>query len=155
MNDPVLIASQMICPNCGAPVDYGSNAVIYGRPFGSGLVYICSRFPVCDTYVGAHGERANEEQRYLPMGTMADATLRSLRKRVHNMIDTYWQVSSVMSRPAVYRHLAVLLNIPFEKAHVAMLDVGQCQFVLDHWEESMPDHLRNIFLSPEIFPKQE
>lgn len=156
MNDPYQIAASMTCPNCGAGVHYGSNAEIYHRPFGSGVAYICNNFPACDSFVGAHGDNANEEHRYKPFGSLADGELRSMRKRVHSLIDVYWQTPNVMSRKTVYYLLADLLELPIEETHVGMFDKDTCQRVLDRWETSLPDKFKNLFLDvPKIIPDRE
>lgn len=155
LNDPRLIASKMTCPYDGASVVFVENDVVYaGRKFGSGFVYVCSNFPRCDSFVGCHGPKADERQRWKPLGTLANKELRQARKSVHHLIDPYWKNPNMLSRPAVYRILRRILDVPQEQAHIAMLDLDQCRKVLEQWESNLPEPLRNAFLIPRIFPNQ-
>jgi len=40
------------CLYCNSKVELKDSDVIYGKSYG--LVYICSKFPKCDSYVGVH-----------------------------------------------------------------------------------------------------
>lgn len=154
MNDPHLIASEMACPYCGGRVNYASNGIIYGRPFGDGFVYVCANFPECDSYVGAHGDKADKSQRYKPFGTLANKPLREIRRSVHAMIDPYHRLK-IMKRREIYRVIAGLLKLPASKTHVGMLDVDQCKKVLSGFHDALPPHLQNYFLDvPKILPKE-
>lgn len=152
-NDPELIALAMSCPFCGSAVEFKSNAIIYGREFGPGFAYICSKFPECDSYVGCHGDKAYVEDRgiitndlrWMPLGTLANKELREIRKSVHVMIDPYWQTKKI-SRGKLYRILARELNLDEQDTHIAMFDKATCQKILDHFYEWLPEHLRLAFL---------
>lgn len=145
----------MRCPYCDYPVIVLPNHIIYGKAYGTGLSYACSRYPVCDAYVGMHGEKASEEQRYLPLGTLANKELRNLRKQTHALIDPYWQVKGIgLSRRRVYQLLAKFLGLSQDQTHIGMFTEEQCRKVIQGWNNFLPDTFRNIFLAGSILPKR-
>ena len=52
-----------VCDYCGSPVIFTSNADIYGKEFGSGKCYKCTK---CDCFVGVHNGTE------IPLGRLAD-----------------------------------------------------------------------------------
>lgn len=44
----------MRCPYCGSPVVYRSADGIYRDNSKGTMLYVCSRYPECDSYVRAH-----------------------------------------------------------------------------------------------------
>lgn len=92
------------CPKCG-----GTTRAVRS-PRGHRFVG-CSRFPRCDFTVGA------------------DA-LTVARMRAHEVFDQVWR-NHIMSRNAAYAMMARLLNIPREKAHIAMLSTEQCKKLVE------------------------
>ena len=95
-----LIAEDVWCPNCGAKAELRDSSVVYkGRNFG--LVYVCSNFPKCDSYVGVH-KGTNR-----PKGTLADRNTRDARMRAHAAFDQIWK-NGRMGRSKAYRLLASL-----------------------------------------------
>jgi hypothetical protein len=113
---------------CGARARLESNAVRYGRPYGNGLCWICSRWPVCSGYVGAHPDGR-------PLGTLADATTMRLRQRLHAQVDPLWQVGTRRQRRAarrsVYRWLGQILDLTGPDCHIAQLDRDACVRALE------------------------
>ena len=70
------------CPYCGAPAIcrpassvYGANTIDRGS-----YLYVCSRWPACDSYVSAHKKDRK------PMGTMANRSLRQKRILAHQAL---------------------------------------------------------------------
>lgn len=101
-----------VCPYCGAPVVFSSNAVIYGRQYGNGMCYKCTR---CDAYVGVHsGTR-------IPLGRLANRELRKLKKECHALFDPVWQ-GGRLKRSLAYKRLAKLLGIPVRECHFGWFD---------------------------------
>lgn len=113
--------SEMPCPYCGSLVIRRSNATIYGRQYGNGQVWVCSRFPFCDSYVGCH---PNGD----PLGTLANAELRAVRLDAHKVFDALWNKRGWWRRDA-YRWLARKLDIPEKECHIAMFDLDTCEKV--------------------------
>ena len=82
------------CPYCGSAVELKDSAVVYhGRSYGP--IYLCSRWPECDAYVGVH--KGTER----PLGRLANAELREWKKRAHAAIDDLWKPGRY-SRHKVY-----------------------------------------------------
>lgn len=111
----------MNCPYCGAPVVFTDSSKVYKRSYG--MVYVCSRFPECDAYVGAHkGSGA-------PLGTLAGGLLRRLRVEAHGLFDPLWQTGG-MKRHEAYRLMRTLIDVPKHEAHIAMMNEERCkQFI--------------------------
>lgn len=107
----------MNCPYCNAPAVKKDSSIIYGRSYG--MAYVCSNYPKCDTYVGTHKETQE------PLGTMANASLRSARRQTHALFDPLWQ-SKVFGRRDAYQILADLMKLDITKTHIAMFDLNQC-----------------------------
>lgn len=105
----------MMCPYCGDLVEFISSKNFYGTDYGTNL-YVCRK---CDARVGTHGKGKN------PLGTMADANLRALRKACHLHFDKLWK-SRKMSRSKAYVWLSNAMDLPSEKAHIGMFDKEQC-----------------------------
>ena len=59
---------QIHCPYCGAKASLRPASVVYGTAtkVPDSYLYVCDRYPRCDSYVGAH-KRTKE-----PMGTLAN-----------------------------------------------------------------------------------
>jgi hypothetical protein len=105
----------MKCPYCGKTARFISSKNFYGKDFGMNI-YSC--IP-CDAYVGTHGDTTK------PLGTMANHTLRELRKICHSTFDPYWKHEG-MTRTEAYKWLQQRMDLPAEQAHIAMFDTTQC-----------------------------
>ena len=66
--------SQMRCPYCGSTVEYRSADGIYHDNSNGTMLYVCSRYPECDSYVRVHAGTK------IPVGSLANHELRSLRR---------------------------------------------------------------------------
>lgn len=71
------------CPYCGAQAKLRSATVVYGDATidKNALVYVCDRYPACDSYVNAHPHSKE------PMGTLANGDLRNKRIKAHHAFD--------------------------------------------------------------------
>lgn len=115
------------CPYCGRQAEFISSKEFYGRDYGTNL-YLCRP---CNAYVGTHGKSKK------PLGTMANVTLRSLRKACHYHFDKLWRGKQKrMSRSNAYRWLQKAMGLPQEKAHIAMFDEKQCKKLLSILKEN-------------------
>jgi zinc-finger-containing domain len=83
----------------------------------------------CDARVGCH--RGTQ----VPLGTLADATLRAARGRAHEMFDALWQykmkaerVTKSEARGAAYRWLAA--HFGQKQVHIGSMDLSQCEHVV-------------------------
>lgn len=113
------------CPYCGAPVVLSGNEKIYGRPYGNGMAYICTRIDEgCDAYVSVHTGTDT------PMGRMANKELRELKKQCHRLFDPIWQ-SGKMPRDKLYGKFASALRIPKSECHIGFFDNEMAEKALE------------------------
>ena len=75
-----------ICNICGGKVIFVSNALIYGKEYGSGKMYYCTS---CGAYVGTHEPRPKEA-----LGLLANAEMRDMKMKCHGLFDERWKNES-------------------------------------------------------------
>lgn len=112
------------CPYCGGKVILRDSDIIYnGKSYG--LVYICENYGKnCSAFVGVH------KGTKIPLGTLADAPLRELRKECHEQFDKLWKEGK-MSRKDAYHWLHRAMNLELRQAHIAKFDTKLCLKFLD------------------------
>ena len=113
---------QIKCPYCGAYATCRPASVVYGK---SGMtknsyLYICSRWPVCDSYVGTH----KKDRR--PLGTLADKKLRRKRILAHRSLEALQQHCH-MKKSEVYVGLQEKLGLSEEQTHIGMFSEAMCE----------------------------
>ena len=111
------------CPYCGAPVRYRSADGIYHDNPDGVMLYVCERYPKCDAYVRTHAGTKT------PMGSMADGSLRALRKEAHMAFDRL-HLSGLMTRDDAYLWLADMLQAPRSHSHIGSLTEYYCRKVI-------------------------
>lgn len=117
---------QQSCPYCGAPVVFRPASAVYGSKVnqkGSHL-YVCSRYPECDAYVGVHRNTSRS------MGVPADRQLRQKRIHAHRMLEELRRERR-MSKWGVYLWLQTKLDLPPDKAHIGMFTAEMCDRLID------------------------
>ena len=107
------------CNLCNGKVIYTSNAILYGREYGSGKIYYCTK---CKAYVSTHKPRPKEA-----MGILANAEMRKLKNECHEIFDLKWKNQSTskkryQARKNAYRELAKQLGIKEEECHFGYFD---------------------------------
>lgn len=108
------------CPYCANAVALVNNQVIYGRAYGEWpYAYHCRP---CDAYVGLH------PQTDIPLGTLATAPLRKLRKQAKTAF-YYLQMATGKNRDAMHHWLSATLQIPSAGCHIGMFDEPLCKQV--------------------------
>lgn len=115
----------MKCPYCGAEVILKDASFIYhsNKSKEWGKVWVCSSYPKCNSYVGCH--KGTE----IPLGRLANARLRTLKKEAHRQFDPMWK-SGLMDRREAYKWLSKMLDIPQQECHIGMFDIKMCQRVI-------------------------
>ena len=88
--------SSMRCPYCGSPVIYRSADGIYRDNSRGTMLYVCSHYPECDAYVRVHTGTN------IPVGSMANHELRTLRRTAHHYFDQLYE-SGYMSKQDAYQ----------------------------------------------------
>lgn len=116
--------SRMRCPYCGAPVIYRSADGIYRDNSNGTMLYVCSHYPQCDAYVRVHAGTN------IPVGTLANHELRTLRRTAHHYFDQLYQ-SGMMSKQDAYQWLADLICAPLSQAHIGYLGEYYCKQVIE------------------------
>lgn len=109
------------CPYCGEEVVFTSNKEIYGREYGNGKCYKCTK---CDAYVGVH------DGTEIPLGRLADKELRTLKMECHAVFDPLWQ-NGKQKRKEAYRELAEKLGIAEAECHFGWFDKEMLTKVID------------------------
>lgn len=111
---------QIRCPYCGAKATLRPNSAVYGDAAKTdGYLYVCDRYPKCDSYVGAH------KKTKLPMGTLANGDLRNKRIQAHKAFDWMWK-SGLMTKWQAYKWMQGKLDLSDEQAHIAMFSEYMC-----------------------------
>lgn len=82
----------------------------------------------CDARVGVH----RDSPRGAPLGTLARAPLRLLRRQVHEAFDPLWrnQPPRFTSRRDAYAWLARFLGVLPARCHIGEFDEAQCRAAL-------------------------
>lgn len=107
-----------ICRYCGGPIRLINHIEIYGREYSDWpYLYDCRS---CDAYVGLHPATD------LPLGTMANAELRSARK-VHKEKFIELAHRKEWKRSQAYKWLSDKMGIPKSECHWGWFDVEQCK----------------------------
>lgn len=127
--EEVSVGGRPRCPYCGrgARCWRDSSLLHNGKNFGP--VWVCSGYPACDAYVGCHAGTAR------PLGRLANADLRGLRRIAHSAIDPFWQndtlrdptLSPEEARETTYAWLAKRLGIHRTDCHIGLFDEDLCR----------------------------
>lgn len=111
---------QIRCPYCGAKATLRPSSAVYGDAAKTdGYLYVCDRYPKCDSYVGAH------KRSKLPMGILANGDLRNKRIQAHKAFDWMWK-SGLMTKWQAYKWMQGKLDLSDEQAHIAMFSEYMC-----------------------------
>ncbi len=119
----------MICPYCAAPAELAGAAAVY--PYIPEANTWPPRFICwpCDAHVGTHR----------PLGTLANARLRSLRKQCHAIVDPLWKEKGPgrrnERRNAVYSILSEFMALERDDTHIGEWREMTCQDLIDRGEE--------------------
>ena len=113
------------CPYCGAPAVCRPASTVYGTGTidPKGYLYLCSNWPSCDAYVGAH----RKDRR--PMGTLANGELRHKRILAHRALKKL-QMDRHMDKWAAYIWLQANLKLDESHAHIGMFSGQMCDQVI-------------------------
>lgn len=110
------------CPYCGGEVHLYHHEHVYRKVFGEWpWMYKCVNFPRCDASVGLH------KFTHLPLGTLADKKLRTLRNSVKaefHKLQKHWGYN----RTDMYTWLANRMGIDKSRCHFGWFDTEMCNF---------------------------
>lgn len=96
-----------------------SSVVYQDRARPGEHLYVCARYPQCDSYVSAH------KKTLLPMGTLANASLRRKRILAHRSFNRLWE-EGPMKKWQAYQWMQAKLALPCDQAHIAMMSEYMC-----------------------------
>ena len=105
------------------------------------MLYVCSRFPACDSYVRVHPGTK------IPMGTMANRELRALRNEAHHYFDQLYK-KGLMSKEDAYHWLAYILAAPMGQAHIGLLGEYYCRLVIEESKKVLNSRNQKDMLIP-------
>ena len=105
------------------------------------MLYVCSRFPACDSYVRVHPGTK------IPMGTMANRKLRALRNEAHHYFDQLHKKGH-MSKEDAYQWLASILAAPMGQAHIGLLGEYYCRLVIEESKKVLNSRNQEDILIP-------
>lgn len=120
--DPRRTAQQVRC-HCGRSAILRSAEGICKTHRPGAMVYVCSNYPACNSFVMAHPGTLE------PMGTLATPELRRLRYEAHQQFDQLHK-SGLMTRQEAYRWLAYTVQAPMSHAHIGHLGEYYCRVVI-------------------------
>lgn len=121
------------CPYCGSTAVLRSADGIYRDNKRKAMLYVCSKYPVCDAYVRVHPGTK------IPMGPLANRRLRELRQEAHRCFDQLYK-REIMSKEDAYQWLAVQLSAPLSQAHIGYLGEYYCGMVIDRCKKLLDAH---------------
>lgn len=116
-----------VCDYCSRPSAATTGATIYPhRPELSRLQFFACE--PCGAWVGCHDGTS------VPLGRLADASLRKARSEAHRAFDPIWKkqmeetrCSKRRARDQAYTWLAREMNLPVQECHIGAFDEGHCR----------------------------
>lgn len=117
VKDPLPAPTE--CRLCGGKVEIVRHEVIYhGRTYGEWpWVYRCED---CEARVGLHPFTA------LPLGTLADETLRKIRNECKAPFERLWRTGEI-GRTEAYQWLAKKLGKSIAECHFGLFEADDCR----------------------------
>ena len=114
--------NQLKC-HCGRPAVLRSAEGICKTHRPGAMVYVCSDYPACNSFVMAHPNTL------APMGSLAGPELRRLRYEAHQEFDRLYK-TGLMTRKEAYRWLSYIVQAPMSHAHIGHLGEYYCRMVI-------------------------
>ena len=140
--------STIRCSYCGSSVTLRSPEGIIPEFKPGTMLYVCRNYPACDSYVKVHPGTK------LPMGSLANKELRTLRRKAHFHFDQLYK-TGLMTREDAYEWLSSILVVPMGKAHIGQLGPYYCQQVIDESKKLLQALKGNIKRSVQRLPRRE
>lgn len=120
--------------HCGAHAMLRPSSVVHGERARAGeFLYVCSRYPACDSYVGVH------EKSQKPLGSLAGKELRSKRIQAHRAFNQLW-VSGMMQKWQAYKWMAAKFGLDSCQAHIAKFSEHMCDELILICEQAMQNN---------------
>lgn len=107
------------CPYCGSTAILRDASYVHGEKSRGGKVYVCSHYPVCNSYVNVQSGTT------IPIGTLANKELRKKRIRAHKIFDQIWK-QGILSKAEAYRWIADKFCLNEQQAHIGKFSDYMC-----------------------------
>ena len=114
---------DMKCPYCGRRAILRNASYVYKDHTSEKLLYVCSAYPECDSYVGVHAGTL------LPKGTLANGDLRHKRIKTHKLFDAIWK-NGILSRKDAYRWMQDTFCLSDHQAHIGQFSDYRCDCLM-------------------------
>ena len=114
---------KLRCQYCGAAAHLRSAEGIYKHGGSDVLLYVCSNYPKCDSYVRVHSGTTT------PVGSLANTELRALRTTAHQHFGELYK-SGLMTKSEAYDWLSFTLNLPLSLTHIGYFSEYYCNQVI-------------------------
>jgi hypothetical protein len=109
----------MIKCHCGACAVLRPASVVHGEKAIEEYLFVCSRYPECDSYVGVHKNSLK------PLGTLAGKELRGKRIEAHKAFNQLWK-SGMMEKWQAYKWMEAKFGLNSRQAHIAKFSGYMC-----------------------------
>lgn len=103
------------CHFCGGEVVFTTNDNIYGRKYGNGMCYLCTK---CMAYVGVHSNSRTA------LGILANDEMRKWKIKCHELFDSKWK-RGYDDRNYLYAKLAGQMKIERSHCHFGHFDLEE------------------------------
>ena len=124
-----MMKKQIIrCPYCGSPAILRDTSYVHGKNAWEGKLYVCSRYPVCNSYVSVHSGTTR------PKGTLANKSLREKRIRAHRIFDQIWK-QGILSKKDAYRWMSHKFCLDTTQAHIGNFSEYMCERLIEESEK--------------------
>jgi len=108
-------------------------SVVHGNSAKEDYLYVCSRYPVCDSYVGAHRKTLK------PLGIPASRKLRRKRMQAHKIFDQLWQ-NKLMEKWQAYEWMEEKFGLNREQAHIARFSEDMCDKLISACKQTLKNN---------------
>jgi hypothetical protein len=115
---------------CGAHAMLRPASVVHGDKAKAEYLYVCSRYPACDSYVGVHRNSLK------PLGSLADKELRGKRIEAHRLFNRLWE-SGLMKKWQAYKWMEAKFGLNCQQAHIAQFSVYMCDELIAVCEQAL------------------
>jgi hypothetical protein len=106
---------------------------VHGENSWGGNLYVCSRFPACDSYVRA------DDRNLSPLGTLADGNLRHKRIEAHKLFDQIWK-RGVMTRSGAYHWMGSKFGLKSTQGHIGNFSEYMCDELITECRKALSNN---------------
>ena len=119
--------------HCGSRAFLRPASVVHGENAYDKYLYVCARYPACDSYVSVH--KKNLE----PKGTLADGNLRHKRIQAHKAFNALWE-SGMMRKWQAYKWMQAKFGLNDAQAHIAKFSEYMCDQLIELCNQVMENN---------------